>query len=249
MTFLESLQELLRKFMDYRKAAGYATETYECTLTPYIRFCGENYPGSDGLTREMLDAWLPHYDYSNNTQAAFIACARQFARLARFLGKSAYVPDDDYTIRRIPYEPYLFPDHELEDFFDSVDRYVPATSGKRLRHDMVLPPLFRMMYCCGMRPGEPLMLLRRDVDTRNGDVYIRETKRHKDRHIIMAGNMRDMCMAYDSAAGDRTWFFEHDGKPYSTKWMASQFHRRWKEAGISGHGIPRPYDLRHAFAP
>ena len=113
---------------------------------------------------------------------------------------------------------------------------------------MVLPPLFRMMYCCGMRPGEPLMLLRRDVDTRNGDVYIRETKRHKDRHIIMSGNMRDMCMAYDSAAGDRTWFFGHDGKPYSTKWMTSQFHRRWKEAGISGHGIPRPYDLRHAFA-
>lgn len=92
----------------------------------------------------------------------------QYTRFINFLGGEAFVPDDDYSIRRIAYEPYMFTDRELESFFDSVDGCVPRTSGKRQRPDLVLPPLFRMMYCCGMRPGEPLRLRCCDVDLGSG---------------------------------------------------------------------------------
>jgi integrase len=64
----------------------------------------------------------------------------------------------------------------------------------------------------------------------------------------MSEDMRELCTEYHARAGERTWFFEYNGKPYSTKWMTSRFHHCWKNSGLQAHGTPRPYDLRHAFA-
>lgn len=248
MTFLDALEGNFKKMLEYRAAAGYATATYVSMVTPFINFCGNAYPDAAAITREMVDRWLESRGYSINNQAAFIACLRQYARFINFLGGKAFIPDEDYSIRRTAYEPYLFTGQELSLFFDSVDGCVPRTSGRKCRPDLVLPPLFRLMYCCGMRPGEPLRLLCGDVNLESGDIYIRETKSHKDRHIIMSEDMRELCREYNARAGERTWFFEYKGKPYSTKWMTSRFCRCWKNSGIQAHGTPRPYDLRHAFA-
>lgn len=233
MTFPEYLQDCFRQFLEYRRAAGFTTRSYEHTLNPFIRFCGSNYPDSDELTKEMIDAWLSHHGYSVNSQANFISCIRQFAGFINFLGKRAYVPDEDYTVRRIQYEPYLFQDQELEDFFDVVDGYVPKSRGNKMHTDLVLPSMLRMMYCCGMRPGEPLRLLRKDVNTESGDVYIRKTKSHRDRHIIMSEDLCRMCAEYDRLAGDREWFFDYEGKPYSTRWWPG-FITAGKKQGLPG---------------
>jgi len=99
-----------------------------------------------------------------------------------------------------------------------------------------------------MRPSEPLHLLCKNVNLDTGDIYIRESKRHKDRHIIMSVDMLTLCNQYNELAGERTWFFEYKSKPYGTNWMTSQFHHCFKLSGLVKHGNPRPYDLRHAFA-
>lgn len=62
--------------------------------------------------------------------------------------------------------------------------------------------------CYGLRPQEPPAIRTGDVDLETGDVYIRQSKRHKDRHIIMSGDMLDLCRRYDSVAGKRQWFFQ-----------------------------------------
>ena len=247
MTFHEELTSDFQKMLDYRNAVGYATYTYKSMVMPFIEYCGNNYPDAAAITQEMVDSWLKKYEYSTNNQAAFIACLRQYTKFINFLGKNAFVPDDDYSIKRISYEPYIFTDEELKNLFHAFDSYTASTSNKKCKPEIVVPPLFRMMYCCGMRPSEPLHLLYEDVNLDTGDIYIKESKRHKDRHIIMSTDMLALCNQYNEFAGKRTWFFEYKSKPYRTQWMTSQFHHCFKLSGLVRHGNPRPYDLRYPY--
>lgn len=248
MTINDYLEDYLIKMLEFRGAAGYATVTYKVTLLPFIEFCCSYYRDAEILTSGMLDEWLAYKGYSLNTQAAFIACLRQYCRYINFLGIKAYIPDEDYTLKRIAYEPYLFTDNELQVLFCALDGYGPSTNNKKYKPEIVTSPMFRMMYCCGMRPSEPLHLRCSDVNLDTGDIYIRETKKHKDRHIIMSRDMLDLCKKYDGLAGRRTWFFEYNSGPYDRKWMTAQFGHCWKRSGLGCHTKPRPYDLRHAFA-
>ena len=123
------------------------------------------------------------------------------------------------------------------------------TCGKRYLPKIVLPVYSRLLYCCGLRPQEPPAIRTEDVNLITGDVYIRQSKRHKDRHIIMSEDMRALCQKYDSVAGKRQWFFQKwDGTPYETSWYNQIWRNLISKSGISWKGTPRPYDLRHAFA-
>lgn len=113
-------------------------------------------------------------------------------KFIKSLGKKAFIPDDDYSTSRDQYIPYIFTDIELRVLFKAIDtidgseyQHACINHHKRMRRELVLPVLFRLMYCCGMRPSEPTALRCEDIDLKSGDIYIRQTKRHKDRHIIM----------------------------------------------------------------
>lgn len=173
MTFREELTSDFQKMLDYRKAVGYATDTYKSMIMKFIEYCGNNYSDAASITQEMVDRWLEKYEYSTNNQAVFIACLRQYTKFISFLGKNAFIPDDDYSIKRISYEPYVFTDEELKNLFHAFDSYTASTNNKKFKPEIVVPPLFRMMYCCGMRPSEPLNLLYEDVNLDTGDIYIR----------------------------------------------------------------------------
>lgn len=250
MSFADALNQGFESFMTYRETVGYATATYRSTVPPFIIFCTQNYPDEESISQDMVDAWLAHYGYSHNSQAAFISLLREFTRYLNFLGRKDYVPDDDYNIGRIAYIPYLFTDKELTTLFNGFDSYIGVTSGKRFSPEAVLPVYSRLLFCCGLRPQEPPSLLKKDVNLISGDIYIRQSKRHKDRHIIMSDDMRRLCAAYDQFSNsERTWFFQRsDGKPYQASWFTYMFNRVWELTGLVSRGNPRPYDLRHAFA-
>ena len=182
-------------------------------------------------------------------EGCFYLTAQEFTKYLNFLGYEDFIPDDDYTIKRTVFIPYLFTDKELSSLFFTIDSYTGATCGKRYLPEVVLPVYTRLLYCCGLRPQEPPAILADDVDLETGDVYIRQSKRHKDRHIIMSEDMLRLCRRYDSVAGKRNWFFQKwDGTPYETSWYNNVWRRVISRSGITWRGKPRPYDLRHAFA-
>lgn len=232
----------------FRESAGYSISAYDTALMPFITYCGEHYPDAEGITKEMADGWLVHHSYNTtSSQGVFISCLRQYTRFIRANGGKTFIPDDDYTIQRERFIPYIFTSDELKTFFHAVDTVRPMP--KKWRRDILLPVLFRMIYCCGMRPGEPLRLKCGDVGLETGDIYIRQSKGSKDRHILMSEDLRQMCLRYDLLAGPREWFFQKwDGNPLPTYWLDSQFHKCWELSGLPKRGNPRPYDLRHAFA-
>ena len=247
MTFEDRLRESFEQMMSYRASVGYATATYRCSVPPFIDFCVEQYPDAESITQEMIDAWLSSYPYSANGRAVFVSLLREYTKYLHFLGHDDFIPDDDYSMKRTAYNPFLFTDSELTRLFNTIDGYTGSTSGKRHLPEIILPVYSRFLFCCGMRPQEPPLLLCKDVDLATGDVYIRQSKRHKDRHIIISDDMLELSIKYNELAGNRHWFFQRwDGAPYTTSWYNQMWRLLWKKSGIVGHG--RPYDLRHAFA-
>ena len=249
MTLDKKLNDAFEKMMKYRQSIGYATATYRSSVPPFINFCVKNHPLSARITQEMVDEWLAYYPYTVNSKAAFISLLREYTKYLNFLGYDDYIPDDNYVVKRIAFNPYLFTDDELFRLFKTIDSYIGKTCGKRYQPEVVPPVYSRLLYCCGLHPQEPPAIRTEDVDLVTGDVYIRQSKRHKDRHIIMSDDMRALCQKYDYVAGKRQWFFQKwDGTPYETSWYNQVWRNLISKSGISWKGTPRPYDLRHAFA-
>ena len=249
MTFKEVLLYDFDEFVSYRKSAGFSVDTYKSSVPPFLRFCGDYYPRGTVITEEMISAWFARNTYSINSKATFISMMRRYTQFRMFLGKDDVFLDEDYSINRTSYVPFMFKDDELSTFFDAIDNYTGTGSGKKLMPELVLPVYTRFLYCCGMRPQEPPSLLAEDVNLETGDIYIRKAKRHKDRHLIISEDMRTLCKAYDSLAGRRKWFFQRpDGVPYDRKWYYRAFISIWNKCSFDRSEKPRPYDLRHAFA-
>ena len=248
MSFLQELENNFHSMLDLRSSLGYATATDKSTLPPFISFCGSNYTSAKSITKEMVDEWLVRHPYKNaKTQAVFITLLRRYTKFMKSLGKDTFIPNEEYTVRCERYQPYIFDEKELSSLFQSMDTIHPYHNSPK--REIIIPVLFRMMYCCGMRPSEPLRLHIKDVDLKSGDIYIRQSKKNRDRHIIMSEDMRHLCVKYNTLAGEREWFFQKlDGSPLSTQWMRKQFNICWKRSGLIKRGNPRPFDLRHVFA-
>lgn len=244
-----NIKEAFDEMMRLRASTGYATNTYRYTITEFINFCISKEGVNCVISKELIDQWLGQRKYSPNSRAVFISLLREFSKYLHFVGRNDYTPDDDYSTNRIRYNPYIFTDAELAALFYAIDTYKGKTCGKRLFPELILPVYSRLLYCCGMRPQEPPLLLCDDVNLNTGEIYIKKSKRNKDRHIIMSNDMLSLCKSYDRLAGIRTWFFERpDGKHYEAQWFRELFVAILSEANVSWRGNPRPYDLRHSFA-
>ena len=199
MMYYEELWKDLQGFLDYREASGYGTDNHKRLLTAFIHFCEYSFPNAGSVTKTMIDGFLSdRAECTTNTQAAYISILRAFMKYICFLGKSAYVPDDDYSLRREAYIPHIPDKEELLSFFRTVDGHSPDSPA--FHAGIMLPVIFRMQYCCGMRPGEPLRLRKDDVSLTDGDIYICETKNNRDRHIVMSNDLLRLCRKYDGIA-------------------------------------------------
>lgn len=248
MNFREILDKDYSDMLILKESLGYSTITYQPHVKEFILYCAENYPESKVITKMMFDNWLQEKQFKTNaTHNSAISRIRTFLRFQVAMGKEAFIPDEQYSVKNIKYIPYVLSEEEIKRLFHAFDTLTPHFESPR--REFIVPVLFRMMYCCGMRPSEPLNLLCQDVDLRNGDLYIRASKRKKDRHIIMSEEMITLCQKYDSIVGNRKYFFERwDRNKFPTYWMTNQFRICWRNSGLVKRRNPRPYDLRHNFA-
>ena len=234
--------------LQLRESLGYSIGKATQRVRKFIAFCGENFAEGESVTKEMLDSYLQSRDYNTrSTHNHEITKIRGFSRYLESVGFSAFIPGEDYSVRTIRYTPYVFSDYELARLFEAIDNLPPYhTSPKR---EFIVPVLFRMMYCCGMRPSEPTSLLLDDVNLKSGEVYIRQSKSYKDRRILMSTDLTGLCCEYISRMMPQKYFFEvKTGIRISSEWVSHQFQYCWRNSGLPKRGKPRPYDLRHNFA-
>ena len=97
-----------------------------------------------------------------NGQMRRITPVRQLAKHMNGLGVAAYVIPSGIPGRQVRYQPHLFTHEELRAVFDAADqRRTSIYGGQR---QLIIPVIFRMISCLGLRPCEARRLHRNDVD-------------------------------------------------------------------------------------
>lgn len=244
----------IRSLLEVKHAIGWPYVTSERHLRRFDQMCSRAYPGQDTLTREIAMAWAAARGGEHvNGQMRRITPIRQLGKHITALGLTAYVIPSGIPGKQVRYRPHVFSHQELRALFDAADLIRSSPWGGR--RELIIPTLFRMIYCLGLRPGEARRLHRNDVDLTRGAVSIRESKGHKERIVFMSPDLHEYCRAYDAAISvhhpDRVAFFPNaSGSFYNPMTIGGWF----RELLVAARPLivsrpdspPRVYDLRHA---
>jgi integrase len=242
--------------IEQKNAIGYPYRTSARILSVFDAFCRTHYPEETRLTKVIAMHWAERQPGEHvNYLLRRITPVRQLAHYLNSLGIEAYLIPPGIPGKQIRYVPHIFTDTELHAFFAALDRCSVSPYSGPVRH-WVIPVFFRLLYCCGLRSSEARLLPVTDVDLERGKLTIRQSKGHKDRTVMMAEDVLQLCRVYQARVSrifpDRVAFFPNQsGKPYNRAMIDFWFHLFWNQTGIdlSGRGNPpRVHDFRHTFA-
>jgi integrase len=251
--FHSPLADLMAGSLREKQAYGYRYERESYELRRLDRFlCGTGLKVAE-LPRDIVNEWTAKQaNEKPGTQKLRVIRIRQFALFLHQQGIEAYVPEATRSpVNRTEFTPYIFRHEEIEKILQAVDHITPNTRAP-MKH-LIMPEIFRLLYCCGMRISEVLQLKVADVDLGSGVLTVREGKFNKDRLVPMALSMtmrlRRYASVLDNAPG--VFFPAPDGGPYSKVTVYQVFRQLLLTCHIphGGRGIgPRLHDLRHSHA-
>lgn len=253
--FKSGLAAYMEKMITYKESLGYSRSTYEPYFRMIDRFCLEHYPHETYLTKELVLEWAQLHpgEHANGLRRRVIA-VRELGKFLNAVGTEAYIYPSEFLSVTQRFEPYIFTDCELKAFFKATDIF-PRNKNAAYNH-YVVPIIYRLIYTCGLRPGEARNLKCTDVNLVTGRIYIRESKAYKDRMVMMSDDMRLLCNKYEKALGavlmNREYFFPNSkGRIMGKQSLEIYFNRCCANAGITyayGSKKPRVTDLRHNYA-
>jgi integrase len=252
--FNSGLSTCIDGFLEQKRKLGFPYEVSAYYLVCFDKHCAELFPLENTLTKEMAFSWAVRKETeSNNSFRNRMMPIRELARYMLRLGVSAYIIPEKLTNKDPRYIPHIFSSDELKKFFDILDR-IPQRKISPARH-LVIPIIFRVLYCCGLRPAEARKLRVEHVDLTNGRIMIVESKGHKDRIVMLADDILALCRQYNEKMqiimpGREAFFPNEKGQAYSKIWFSFVFRKYWNETGFPQFGAnpPRVYDFRHTFA-
>ncbi|MDR0794581.1 MAG: tyrosine-type recombinase/integrase [Tannerella sp.] len=238
----------------HKTAMGYSASTYNHALCAFDQYCCIHFPNETILTKELVEDWVRLIDKETiNSLNRRLATIREFGRYLQSVGLPAYVMPPKMTASQTRYTPHIYTNQELTAFFHGADHFEEMVSDPLAQY--IVPVIFRVIYCCGLRPAEGRMIKTEDVELSTGKIYIRETKRHKDRAVVLSDDVLSLCIAYnllrENICGETEYFFpDKHGQVRGERWIAYQFRKCWRISGITEFASPSPriYDFRHTFA-
>lgn len=252
--FASNFRCQLEQFIQQKHDLGFPYDHSRAILARFDTFCYDRYPNKFFLTREIAMCWAEKRpDEHVNTLIRRVTPIRQFAKYLMTVGVDAYVIPASVPGRAIRYVPHIYTKAELSAFFAALDRctynkYSPARY-------LVVPIIFRVLYCCGLRSSEVTGLLVNNVDLTKGTLTIVQSKANKDRVVVLAEDVLELCRTYHRRVSDtwpeRSYFFpNHRGEYYSKSSLDTIFHEFWSKANIAevSGNRPRVHDFRHTFA-
>jgi integrase len=242
----------IQEFIAQKRAIGYSYKDCEKTMSNFDCFCLENFPTEMFLSKELCHAWALDSKYKPRVRGR-LSPVREFARYLNRIGEPAYIIPGELSKKDIRHVPHIYTESEIASLWRIFDEITPRRDLP-VRH-LVTPAIFRLIYCCGLRPCEARRLNVADVNLCRDRIDILESKGHKSRIVVMADDVTAYMAEYDRQISERmphrTTFFPNsrDGM-YSRPWLNGEFNTARVKAGITqfGDNMPRVYDFRHSFA-
>jgi integrase len=248
------LNELVDEFILYKRSLGYVYVTEEIYLSNFVAFVSRfNAKQNDVPDKLTVNAFLEVHKNTPGSLYGIVCTLREFSRHLILKGYSeAYVIPPKTVVQPIAEPPYFFTSEEISCFFEKLDGVQPHLSFKG--RDLVLPMLFRLLYCCGLRCKEALLLTCDHVGLENCYLDINQSKGPKSRRIFISSELAQYMKTYDARISilfpERIYFFPNDHGHYKGSFISNNFWRFWKKAypDFPKGSRPRAYDLRHHFA-
>lgn len=252
--FRSGFASQIERFIEQKNAVGFPYNGSIYLLRQFDRLCFERFVGETTLTREVVLAWAIRRETENNS--AFnsrLSVIREFAKYLVRSGNAAYILPQGFAKKGTRHAPYIYSEAEIAAIWAETDKIRPQNESP-VRH-LVIPAIFKLLYCCGLRPAEARKISVCDIDIERGKLNIRESKGHKNRIVMLADDVCEMCADYHARVsaimpGRELFFPNSKGNLYTREWFGGIFRIIRAKAGMtqSGKHTPRLYDFRHTFA-
>jgi len=182
--YVSKLAPYMEAFVKFKHSLGWKYETGEFYLHEFDRYFAENESEVASL-KEIIKRWAILRDTEcSNTQHVRVAPIREFGKFLQSSGYSnSYVIPKKVCQKQLRTIPHFFTDDEIVRFFNACDTLHPRKENI-VRH-LVLPMLYRFLYCCGVRTCEARLLIRESVNLNSGYIDIFHSKGLKDRRIFL----------------------------------------------------------------
>lgn len=252
MTVCLSLGERAAEFIKYKRDIGYVYSSQEKTLSRFIKYHDEQ-NGGTVLDKGTVLSYLENYEDSSGSLHNNISVIREFGLYLYTIGDfNSYLIPEKIGSEYIPKPPYFFTGKEISTFFEHIDSVLPD-KGHRGRH-LVIPAIFRLLYCCGLRCSEAIFLKVEDVHLSEKYIDIMQSKGPKDRRIFISEELSEYLASYDDQINllfpNREYFFPNTSGHFKRSFLGNNFRRYWLEIypDTSAENMPTAYDFRHHFA-
>ena len=242
-------------FIAEKRAFGCLYNTEAKKLSEFSRMTlNYDFP-DDTLTQEVVEAWLTRRSTdSDKTLYNRFGVIKGLADYMVRHGAEAFVPlsSDLPKLHIQGYVPYVFTHEEIQRFFNVYSVGKECRTAYEFRFHIMMKMIFELLYCCGLRVSEALLLTSDDVDFENGILTIRFAKFEKVRYVPMSPDVvSDLKEYMDSYIHEPFLFPGLREKHLPNNSVYDEFRRVLLAAGIPHYGRgkgPRVHDFRHTFA-
>lgn len=243
----------LDQYLDYKRQLGFKQKTEERIFGTFDRFTVGRGETRLGITPELSQAWMKKgngLSSSYNYHRAVLI--NQLASFLNEQGVRSYVMR--LPVQQTDFAPHIFTQDELLLIFDAADG---LRARKGLRQIMfAIPALIRLLYSTGIRSGEALALLVRDVDLEDRIILVRDSKNGQERIIPFSDSLATVLRQYasyrdrlpSSLIKDDRFFIALDGKRITQNCFGGWFQYLLSIAGIPHSRGVTPHALRHSFS-
>lgn len=249
----KTIRELAEDFILYKQEIGYSYQGPSELLRRFICFVEQMDISAVYPDKRIVELYMDRLTNSPGTLYGVTAVLREFSRYLINRGyKEAYLIPPKSCSQPVSDPPYFFTEKECSMFFEVLDK-IERHSSFRGR-EIVIPALFRMIYCCGLRCKEVRVLRCEHVHLADGYFDIIQSKGPKSRRIFISDALVDYLQNYDMEIAllfpEREYFFQSNRGHYSSNAVSGNFRRFWQKAfpDFKLTNRPRAYDFRHHFA-
>ena len=208
------------------------------------------------LSERLVLDWINSLSMVRRTKNGYIARTRKFARYLTAMGIPAYEPDFCKETRT--FVEYTFSDEEFSAIIEIADN--ATANAFKSPTECIFPVLLRVLYGCGLRIQETLVLQWRDVNLETGVITILEAKNNRQRYVPMSKSLCELLRQYKRRRFpvncESEYLFGNPGKngmPYIKSTFRYWFQRVMTQANISNERkqhferIISTHTLRHYF--
>jgi len=224
-TFTSIFAEEFGNYMDFIHSANRTTDHVKSVLTRLDRFLVCKNVCEKQLTQKLIYQWISSQQVKSITKKTILRRLRGFLKYLIALGyKGIELPDVPLSDSS-GYVPHIFSDDELSRIVCVADNYTIRYLNARI--NIIMPILIRLLYCCGIRLGEALLLRWCDICLNSGLIRILKAKNVKQRQIPITPSMSELLRLFresDFFDSEKDYLFSNkQGIPYSQTLIRHHF--------------------------